>query len=90
MFFFVVIVHFRGGTGVGDGEQFRVDPGSVKSRSDGITAKILPGDGGTLPLSLSVRFFSNGVCRLKVGEEAKERWEVRTYFPVVYCGYYSC
>lgn len=65
----------------GGGEQFRVDPSSVKSGSDGISAKILPGDGGTMPLSLTVRLFSNGVCRLKIDEAppAKQRWEVRIY-----------
>lgn len=38
-------------------------------------------DGGTLPLSLRVDFYTNGVCRLKVDEPppAVQRWEVRGY-----------
>lgn len=63
--------------------QFRVDPESVKSDADGITATVLPGQdgGGTSPLSLKIRFYSNGVCRLKVDERPStggaRRWEVR-------------
>eukprot|EP00903_Cladosiphon_okamuranus_P006839 g6661.t2 len=59
---------------------FRVDPESVISDADGITAIVLPGDGGggSAPLSLRVRFYANGVCRLKVDEQSPggaQRWE---------------
>lgn len=61
-------------------EQFRVNPESVRSSAEGITADIWPGDGGSAPLSLRVRFYENGVCRLKVDEQSPggaQRWEVR-------------
>lgn len=64
------------------GEQFRVDPDSVRSDADGIIAAVLPGDGGgnsNKPLSLRIRFYANGVCRVKLDEPppAPRRWEVR-------------
>ncbi|CAN0198104.1 unnamed protein product, partial [Scytosiphon promiscuus] len=60
---------------------FRVDPESVESDVGGITATVLPGQegGGTSPLSLRIRFYANGVCRLKVDERPSpggaRRWE---------------
>ncbi|CAM9381579.1 unnamed protein product [Pylaiella littoralis] len=58
---------------------FRVDPESVKNGSDGVTAAVLPGgDGGGSPLSLTVRLYANGVCRLKIDERSPggaQRWE---------------
>lgn len=68
------------------GGQFRVDPESVRSDADGIIAAVLPGDGGgsgggncNAPLSLLIRFYANGVCRVKLDEPppAPRRWEVR-------------
>lgn len=66
--------------------QFRVDPESVKGDAGGITATVLPGrdGGGTSPLSLRIRFYANGVCRLKVDElpspEGARRWEVKNIY----------
>ena len=81
-------VHF-GGSG-GGGRQFRVDPDSVRNDADGIIAAVLPGDRGgsgggnsNAPLSLRIRFYSNGVCRVKLDEPppAPQRWEVRRRTP---------
>lgn len=84
----ILLLLFGRGAG-GGGGQFRVDPDSVRSDADGIKASVTPGDGGGSALSLSVRFYANGVCRLKVDEPppAAQRWEVRGWTRSLKQGY---
>ncbi|CAM9676465.1 unnamed protein product [Discosporangium mesarthrocarpum] len=49
---------------------FRISPGSIVSSAEGISAKVMPGGGESVgeELFLTVNFYSNGACRVKMTE----------------------